>query len=424
MKKNIKLKLLSLLFLGSLFITSCGYEPVYYGIMHDVAPEEATMNGNITSIARAQIDGTEYLFLTGNGALKYKALSSAQHGDWKTYKSLPFSLHYYNYFATSSTPEGHIGQQILKIVSDADNIYLLTVSYKTNTSYGIVLPDTFYLWTKPLAGMLTSEADNWTNLGEGEINSTIFKTSYNLDEGEYNTYFNIFSTNTPQKNNRKAFLRVTNPEDSSDSTYYTLNGSSALVPDSSIGTSNYLATTEGNTRVNSAFYIGSQLYFSDSHTVITNETATQPASYACLAEANTSYNAGNKLYLYNGTNMTELISASAAISSLALTADSLIIGEGSYTASYTSNGGIERVLLDDSGMPEDETSEFTTNAKYQFTSTYIVMTLLCADPSKTEEEACLYATISYRGSGSSSSASPSNVGLWSYYPSRGNWNRE
>ena len=45
-------------------------------------------------------------------------------------------------------------------------------------------------------------------------------------------------------------------------------------------------------------------------------------------------------------------------------------------------------------------------------------------PSKTEEEASLYATITFRGTGTSSSASFNNVGLWSYYSSRGNWNRE
>jgi hypothetical protein len=52
------------------------------------------------------------------------------------------------------------------------------------------------------------------------------------------------------------------------------------------------------------------------------------------------------------------------------------------------------------------------------------MSLLCADPSKTEAQSSLYATITYRGAGTSSSATPANIGLWSYYPLRGNWNRE
>ena len=52
------------------------------------------------------------------------------------------------------------------------------------------------------------------------------------------------------------------------------------------------------------------------------------------------------------------------------------------------------------------------------------MTLLCADPDINEADASLYASVSFRGSGASTSANPKNIGLWSYYPGRGNWNRE
>ena len=106
-------------------------------------------------------------------------------------------------------------------------------------------------------------------------------------------------------------------------------------------------------------------------------------------------------------------------------ADSLLIGKGSYASVATDDGGIARILLkDDNGkkVPDSKTSGFDNNAKYQFTSSYILMTLLCADPSKSEAEASLYTTTSYRGS--NGSASFRDIGLWSYYPSRGNWNRE
>ena len=135
-------------------------------------------------------------------------------------------------------------------------------------------------------------------------------------------------------------------------------------------------------------------------------------------------NLNSQLYTYDSNGLNELMEAGSTIASLALTADSLLIGKGSYTSSYTSNGGIERVLLNSDGKPQNQTTSFTNNATYQFTSAYIVMSLLSADPSKTEDNSCLYATVSFRGSGSSSSASFSNIGLWSYYPARGNWNRE
>ena len=68
MKKQMKIKTgIILLAILSTFLISCGYEPVFYGIMHDVLPEEATVSGNIAAIARCTIDSgsgaEEYLFL-------------------------------------------------------------------------------------------------------------------------------------------------------------------------------------------------------------------------------------------------------------------------------------------------------------------------------------------------------------------------
>ena len=425
---NIRKTLFVSLFLtGLMMITSCGYEPIFYGIMHDVAPEKATVSGNIISIARCQVNGEEYLFLNGDGALMYKKLSSNTHGEWNTYSRLPFSLHHYNYFPDSTEGEGHIGHQILEVISDKDNIYMLTATVRIDNQYGIDLPEQFYLWSHPLNNLFTDTSAGWKNITEG-AEKDLFISKYDTENGEFNTSFYLFSTNTPKPEHRKAYLRVTKTTDDGNTIdeYYTLNGQTNCPPlkDESIGTTNYVTTLEGNTRVNSAFYIGNTLFFSDSLSVTTNETANNAATFACMAGVNSSYNATKTLYLYEGTELQQILNSSSTISSLALTADSLIIGNGNYNSSYTSNGGIERVLLDTDGKPENKTSEFTNNAKYQFTSAYILMTLLCADPTKTEAEACLYATISYRGTSSSTSASPKDVGLWSYYPSRGNWNRE
>ena len=81
MKKSFLQTTLTLL--AALFIftfISCGYEPVFYGIMHDVVPEKATVSGNITSIARCTIDSQEYLVLSGGANVKYKKLESSEHG--------------------------------------------------------------------------------------------------------------------------------------------------------------------------------------------------------------------------------------------------------------------------------------------------------------------------------------------------------
>lgn len=436
MKKTFEktiLAVLIILFTG--FLASCGYEPVFYGIMHDVAPEEATVNGNITNIARCTIgtgeNAKEYLFVAGNGALKYKLASSSSHGDWKTYSSssLPFKLHYYNYLPTATTSEGHKGQQILRVISDQNNIYLLTASFKTDTQYGIVLPNQFHLWSKPLSDFFESTTA-WKNITEG-AEKTLYPTKYDSSNGEFYTYFDVFSTNSPMSAHRKAYLRVTRTSSSATSfEYYPLNGQASIPPvkDDSIGTSNYIATDKEkkNTRVNSAFYLGDTLYFTDSFAVTTNESAAKKADYACLSGTGTSYYSNNILYIYDGSELTELLKAGSTIASLAKTGDSILIGKGDFSSSYTTNGGIERIALGQDGKPENKTSAFDSNnnAKYQFTSSYILMTLLCADPDKNEAEACLYASVSFRGSGTSTSANPKNIGLWSYYPGRGNWNRE
>lgn len=426
MKKTLKnITLVLLLAFTTLSFVSCGYEPVFYGIMHDVLPEAATVSGNITSIARCTIDGTEYLVLSSGGSVMYKELSSSQHGDWKSDKiKVPFTYHHYNYFSTSTEPEGHIGQQILKVIADKDNIYLLTSTFQQDNEYGVVLPDTFYLWTEPLSSLFSGSTESWVNLVEG--NEALFPSKLNNSQSQVEMGFSFFFTNTPKPENRKAFLSSTNPQNN-ETSYYLLNGSAALTDTYTIPEANFIKTNNNNTKVNSAFYIGSSLYFSDSFFTATNETAETAATYACLAGTSGNYYSTSYLYYYDGTNDLSLVlpnGASSTISSLAFTADSILIGEGSYASTYTSNGGIERILLDADGKPENSLSAFENNAKYQFTSAYILMTLLCADPAKKEAEANLYASISYRGSGSSSSASFDDIGLWSYYPSRGNWNRE
>ena len=428
-RKSIKFTIILAVLSLSIIFSSC-QDPIFYGIMHDVAPEKATVSGNITTIARCLVGEEEYLFLNGNGQLMYKKLSSQKHGEWKSYSALPFKLHYYNYFPSSSTPEGHIGQQILRVISDKDNIYLLTASYETDNEYGIVLPKSFFLWTRPLAGILEGTANDWTDLAK-DAGEAVFTTKRNKEEGSFETYFNLFFTNTPNPQNRHAYLRSTNPETSEDS-YYPLNGAAPLAK-TALDTTNYIATyspegeNKAHTRINSAFYIGSTLYYSDAMVVCTNETKDTAATYACIAAADKDYNSTKDLKLFegSGTSLTDILTAGSAIASLAVTADSVIIGEGSYNASYTSNGGIERIELDaETKKPKNETAKFTNNAEYQFTAAYIVMALLCADPAKTEADASIYATITYRGAGTSASASSSNIGLWSYYPDRGNWNRE
>ena len=411
--------------LTTLSFTSCGYQPVFYGIMHDVLPEEATISGNITTLARCSIDSKEYFVLSSGGSIKYKEVTSSQHGDWKSGNiKLPFSFHHYNYFDTSTESEGHKGQQVLRVISDENNIYLLTASFKQDNEYGVVLPNDFYLWTAPLNKLLGGSQSDWKNIAEEYKSMNLFNFGIDTSQSEVVTNFSFFFTNALKPQHRKAYLAVSSDDGLK---YYELNGSQ--VPQdctSTVTGSNLIKVNNDSTKVNSAFYIGDTLYFSDSLVTATNETSSKDATCVCLAGISSGNYSTSDLYFFKAgaSEPEKLLSIGSPIASLAFTADSLLVGKGSFSSTYTSNGGISRILLDENGKPQNKTASFENNATYQFTSSYILMTLTCADPSKNEADACLYTTITYRGSSVSSSASFNDIGLWSYYPSRGNWNRE
>ena len=426
MKKIItKITMGLLLALAAIQFTSCGYEPVFYGIMHDVLPEEATVTGNINSIARCSVSSTEYLFLSNGGSLVYKPLNSNKHGEWTNKNiKLPFKPHHYNYFATSSEGEGHKGQQILQVLSDSTNIYLLTANYKQDDQYGTVNPDTIYLWTCSLSDIFSGKSSDWKNIAEN--NKDKFPTKQNSSISQFVMNFYLFSTNTPQTDHRKAYLAV---KKSDGADYYELNGASTnLDSPMEINVSQIRKVNSSSKRIHSSFFLGITQYFSDSLVVATNET-TKNSSVVCLAGVTNEELSTKNLYTLTTADSDEpegLTDVGSPVASLAFTADSLLIGKGSYASISTGEGGISRILLKDDGngvmLPEKKTAGFETNAKYQFTSSYILMTLLCADPSKPEKDASLYTTTTYRGTGGT--ASFKDIGLWSYYPSRGNWNRE
>lgn len=106
-----------------------------------------------------------------------------------------------------------------------------------------------------------------------------------------------------------------------------------------------------------------------------------------------------------------------SILSMCVTNDSIILG--------TYEKGAYRVKTD-SGKPETSTSDFTTNADSVMYNPYIVRMLFCTDPSlgETDDGSALYSALQFRYTESSASASYKNVGLWSYYKARGNWNKE
>lgn len=354
MKKILKTLALSLLFIP--FIAGCK-APVFYEIMRDVAPEEATVNGVITSITRYESDTEEKLVTFSSDGLIWKDADGTAHGQWSCFPD-----------------SNQLSGKIIKTAADKSNLYVVTITFHEDVEKGLNLPDAATLWC-------------YNNGKWDEVKTP------KLNPGN----FNIFCTNDVNNDNRSAYLRIGDK-------VYELNGTTFNESNPQDGNYNSVVSGdndiffESTASVKNGNYIywgeGSKLYYSDS-------TSDQTA-------------AENKKFV---------LDAGTDISCLAATKDALLIGRGDFSNSLISKGGIAKTSLKD-GIPGNSLESFSTNATSQLASVYQIYTLLVADPTQKELEASIYASMGFKGSGSSTSVSYDNIGLWSYYPARGNWNRE
>lgn len=355
MKKILKTLTLSLIFIP--FIAGCK-APVFYEIMRDVAPEEATVNGVITSITRYISSTEEKLVTFSSDGLIWKDANGTAHGQWSCFPD-----------------SNQLSGKIIKTAADKSNLYVVTITFHEDVENGLNLPDAATLWCYD---------GSWDKVSTPE-----------LLPGN----FNIFCTNDVNNNKRSAYLRI-------GDIVYKLNGTT------------FNESTQQNGNYNSAVSGGnsSDIFF-ESTASVKNE------KYIYWGE-------GSKLYYSNNTsnpkaeeNKKLALDAGTDISCLAVTSDSLLIGRGDFSNSLISKGGIAKTSLTN-GVPGNSLESFSTNATSQLASVYQIYTLLVANPEQTELEASIYASMGFKGSGSSTSVSYDNIGLWSYYPARGNWNRE
>ena len=412
MKKSYKLFAALSLFI-SVTLTGC-YDPVFYEIHKDVAPETATVSGIINSITRYTADGTEFLVLAADGGIRYKLKDNNTHDSWKTYEEIPFSFHSYDYYNST-----HNGQQILKVLADTTNLYLVTVSYADESDMGTVVADHIYVWTKKIS--LEADGETWSTAGEWtcviDDSEHIYFPFYYYGDYKYSA-FAVFQSNSPLKENRCIFIRTGNANASNtsfrDVHYWNLSEGKLTSVDIKPSDS-----TELN-NISSVVVLDGKPVFFNSIASTTNETYKDKATRIY-------YSDGADLYYSNADGSTTFVqglNAGNDISAIAVCSDAILIGRANYNAtSTTAYGGIVKTSLIN-GVPASELVKFETNAEFQLSSSYFINNLINATPDKTEQESSLYASISFYGTGSSSNVSYKNIGLWSYYPLRGNWNRE
>ena len=393
-------KIITALFLPLTMLFSSCFDPIFYEVRRDVEPESATVSGNIGQITRFTMNGEEYLFLSADGGLRYKKVANETHGSWGT-MSLPFSLLSYNYDNSSMD-----NYQLCGVYADKNTLYLVAIPYVTSGSETTTNPSTLKIW----ASDTPDDVESW---GLIDISSISFDYSQDESTELYSSLFYFFQTNAPIAAHRHVYFRTytkAENEESKSYKYFELIGKAKPTEITNEVLANIV---DDGSSANSAAYFDGIKYFS-SKVVVTDETYNDDADYVY-------YGNGSDLYYYSTADgYKRSCSAGKTISALAVTNDSILIGLGNLLSKSDSSGGIKRVLLAN-GIPADSTSDFDSNADFQITTSYKVMALLNATPEKTEAESALYAAITC---GYSSSGLEANKGLWSYYPARGNWNRE
>lgn len=453
MKKN-RLLFITATILTAFTFTSC-FNAVFYNIRQDVPPEQSTVKGVINAICRYTISGEEYLFLGANDGLRYKLAKTgnvrdSNNSSWKVYSDLPFELHKFSYYSGDGKGE-HVGQSIIKVLADQDTLYLVTTDYAHEYINGYSYPNHTYIWAAKLTAENGKISGAWKQI---QFENDIFPYTYEEVNKIriYFSHFNVFSTNSVNPAHRRVFVRGNNKQGASGGDcYFELKGLDSegnpnaaeeiklklegFEKDTIATIDNSSAASPVN--IDSVAYFNSNYYFFDSIAVATNETATTDPTILYFARSTSSRkdsaedyhpSTSELAYLYiNGGKATlgeTTTSCGELISSLAVTKDSILIGRGDYSVATTNAGGIVKAKLKTDGSPEAELTSFGTNASVQLSYSYQILTLLAVDPEKEEEENTIYSSITFKGTGSSAGTSFDNIGLWAFYPDRGNWNCE
>ena len=398
--------------LSSLILASC-FNPVYYEIRKDVKPEEGTISGNISQITRTTVDNQEFLVLYANEGIRYKQKDLSEHGAWKIFDNPPCAKS----VVFDKISQTYDGEQVVSIFSDKDTLFAITAKYKYNTELGTTNVDYMKVYGTQLhLDETDSSKHTWSTNNEwtliiDDTEKKIFPFAGADSSSDYqSSEFAIFQTNSPKAEHRKVFIRSGN----SNPTYYELSGIQQPV------TTNVIITGKESNIANSAVYFNGEVLFFESLASTTNETYDSEATRFYFGN-------DNKLYANKQANSKETdkyCDAEHTISSLAVCADAILIGRGRFGNDSTTTGGITKTSLDESGTPGTSLVSFDTNASFQLSTAYLINCIVNSSPEKSETESSFYSSVSIKGTATSTGASFRNLGLWSYYPSRGNWNRE
>ena len=399
---HIATKLISITLASCLF-ASCN-DVIFSTIRDEVKLESAQVSGDINSLIRyTSTDGSEFLYLD-NGNIWRKNVdptsiktNNADGTTKEVFTNNPTTTAPYNGKWVQIPQTGMAEDHVIHLAADSTTLYALVglTGKDSDTGYNVSMSRTLYSSSD---GGLSWKAVTLP-LGSGSLQLNL--------RGMAKIVAKLFCTNAPQKEHRKAYLRVTNTLAAPYYSYiYELSGGTATLITDIAPTDladNPTATSS------SCAYFRDKVYFSSAAAMTTDETATNDANYIYNASSNT-------IVSYSTDAKTWVPSVSTGlIYSMSFTASHLLVGTAD---------GLVYIQLDTTkgNIPKEKVSFLNTGST--LSSYYRVFNVLTANPSAPAIACDTYATAVFSGSTSSTGASADNIGLWAYYPGRLKWNRE
>lgn len=421
MKRTFKNLIFITAFFSALILSSC-HDSLFESINAEVKLDSNGINGDINSFARHG----ENIYLT-NGSIYYKSnegstKTGAWNKQWVKLSSAPSISSYYDPTDTSADIPGSISS----IASDGTYLYaLVIVWHESNSGYNEGYTRRLFCTTADGSEITES---SWTEIDATSITGTFENSSSGYVKNIFDNKYVSVSYDSEGKPSfdltlRNAYARIYCKADSAYHVYK-LNGTSVptLVADGTNGSDAYTASA--------VYYKGSD-YFSPYYALSANDKYIYYSKTRTVKDGST-VEAHSEIYYADGWDSTNGFTLGGTETSVAFNDGSVL--SISVTKNYLllgTSSGLKRTALTE-GVPSASKTAFSTgyntNNGDSIISCYVFKTFVL-DPARnegdntstgTDEYACstIYGTIS------SSSDSFPETGLYSYYPSRGTWNRD
>lgn len=377
MKKIIKTLALAAFTAAVFQFTSC-QELIFSEIRNEVRLNDAEVSGDVYSLVRFQNSQENEILLASNGNIWAKDLSlNGSTTDW-----------------TKIAAPANVMQIYTTLAASQNEVYALTVNFEENESEGELEPTS----QRILCGKYDAEGSiEWSEVSDLELKT-------DRDNGSKNI---LFCTNSVKKENRKAFANI------GGAIYVLENASATKLEESG------LTFKDNSSSSKSVSFFDGKYYFCDECSV-TDETESSGAEVLYRASGSSvSYlKKGETAIDDDGKTVdawqTVSIESISSIKSICAVSDALLFG---------TNEGLKMVSLSDK-VPGTSLANLWANTSSALSTYYEVKNVLAVDPTKIPSEADLYASLDFEDVSSDTMAVFDSVGLWAYFPDRGNWNKE